>query len=326
MRLRLVKQNTAVNFFRFTPITFGCSAFAAVASVVLFLMLGLNYGIDFRGGSMITTQTPQEVPISDYRSVLEELDIGDVTVTAVFDPAAELAGGAERFSAQIRVEQQDDDPAIQQGTVVLVQDTLTAAFPELIILSSESVGAKVSGELVQAGIIAVTLAIGMVLFYIWLRFEWQFSVGAVAALVHDVILTIGVFALVGLEFNLAIVAAILTIVGYSLNDTVVVFDRVRENLKRYKKKPLEDVLNLSINETLSRTVMTSVTTLIALVALYLLGGDVIRGFTFAMIWGVLVGTYSSVFVASAVLLKLDVKRDWSKPDSGAGTQFSNVDA
>ena len=169
-------------------------------------------------------------------------------------------------------------------------------------------------------------AIAAVLVYIWLRFEWQFSVGAVAALVHDVVLTIGIFALVGIKFDLAIIAALLTIVGYSLNDTVVVFDRVRENLRKYKKLALKEVMNLSINETLSRTVMTSVTTLIALGALYVLGGDVIRGFVFAMIWGVVVGTYSSVFVASSILLKLGVKRDWSKPDANAGNQFADVDA
>ena len=166
----------------------------------------------------------------------------------------------------------------------------------------------------------MVLAIAAVLVYIWLRFEWQFAVGAVAALIHDVLLTIGVFSVVQIKFDLAIIAALLTIVGYSLNDTVVVFDRVRENLRKYKKKPLQEVLNLSINETLSRTVMTSVTTLLALIALFILGGDVIRGFVFAMIWGVIIGTYSSVFVASSNLLRLGVKRDWSKPNAEAGTQ------
>ena len=190
----------------------------------------------------------------------------------------------------------------------------------------DSVGPKVSGELIQAAIIAVLLAIAAVLFYIWLRFEWQFSVGAVAALVHDVLLTIGVFSLLQIKFDLAIIAALLTIVGYSLNDTVVVFDRVRENLRKFKKEPLRELLNLSINETLSRTVMTSVTTLIALVSLFVLGGDVIRGFVFAMIWGVIVGTYSSVFVASIILLRLGVKRDWSKKGGAPGTQFANIDA
>jgi preprotein translocase subunit SecF len=172
----------------------------------------------------------------------------------------------------------------------------------------------------------VVLAIGAVLVYIWLRFEWQFAIGAVAALVHDVLLTIGVFSIVQIRFDLAIIAALLTIVGYSLNDTVVVFDRVRENLRKFKKRPLQEVMNVSINETLARTVMTSVTTLLALIALFVLGGDVIRGFIFAMIWGVVVGTYSSIFVASAILLRLGVKRDWSKPDVNSGNQYANVDA
>jgi preprotein translocase subunit SecF len=175
-------------------------------------------------------------------------------------------------------------------------------------------------------VIAVILAIAAVLFYIWLRFEWQFSVGAVAALVHDIVLTIGVFSVLQIKFDLAIIAALLTIVGYSLNDTVVVFDRVRENLRKYKKKVLKDVLNQSINESLSRTVMTSVTTLIAVISLWILGGEVIRGVVFSMIWGVIVGTYSSIYVASAILLKLDVKRDWSKQDNKAGGQYANIDA
>jgi len=184
----------------------------------------------------------------------------------------------------------------------------------------------VSGELIKTAMIAVALAIGAVLVYIWMRFEWQFALGAVVALVHDVVLTIGIFSELQIQFDLAIIAALLTIVGYSLNDTVVVFDRVRENLRKYKKKSLNEVLNISINETLSRTVMTSVTTLLALLALFVLGGDVIRGFVFAMIWGVIIGTYSSVFVASTVLLWLGVKRDWSKPDANQGNQFSNIDA
>ena len=213
------------------------------------------------------------------------------------------------------------------AVVAQVKDALSAEIAGIEFRRVEVVGPKVSGELIEAGVLAILLAVGAVLIYIWLRFEWQFSLGAVAALVHDVIITIGVFSLVQLEFNLSIIAAILTIVGYSLNDTVVVFDRVRENLRRYKSKPLDEVLNLSINETLSRTVMTSVTTLIALLSLYFLGGEVIRGFTFGMILGVIVGTYSSIFVASVILLMLGVKRDWSKPDpEAAGVQFGTSDA
>ncbi|MEM9011769.1 MAG: protein translocase subunit SecF [Pseudomonadota bacterium] len=323
MRLRLVARDTKIDFFRLERLTFGLSALAMAASVVLFLVVGLNYGIDFRGGTSIMAETESQVPVGEYRAVLGDLGLGDVSVTEISD-----ATGAATNAVFVRIEQQEGDPSIQQEAIVTVKDALTDAFPSVTFLATESVGAKVSGELVVAGITAVLLAVGAVLFYIWLRFEWQFSLGAVAALVHDVVLTIGVFSLVGLEFSLAIIAAILTIVGYSLNDTVVVFDRVRENLRKYKKMELLDLLNLSINETLSRTVMTSVTTLIALTSLYILGGEVIRGFTFAMIWGVLVGTYSSIFVASAVLLRLGVKRDWSGEGKGgpAGTQYANVDA
>ncbi|MEL6210275.1 MAG: protein translocase subunit SecF, partial [Pseudomonadota bacterium] len=190
----------------------------------------------------------------------------------------------------------------------------------------EVVGPKVSGELLQAGVLAIVLAVSAVLIYIWLRFEWQFGVGAVVALIHDVGLTIGVFALLGIEFNLAIIAALLTIVGYSLNDTVVVYDRVRENLRKYKKMELADLLDLSVNETLSRTLMTSLTTLVALLGLFFFGPEVIQGFTFAMIWGVLIGTYSSIFIAGALLLAMNVKRDWSDPGEvqKAGVRFDGA--
>ena len=174
-------------------------------------------------------------------------------------------------------------------------------------------GPTVSGELVQKGALAVALAIGMMLVYIWLRFEWQFSLGSIIALIHDVIITLGMFSVTRLEFNLAIIAAILTIVGYSMNDTVVVYDRVRENLRKFKQKPLAELIDVSINDTLTRTIMTSGTTMLALIALVIFGGEVLRGFTLAMIWGIVIGTYSSIFVASPFLLATGVKRDWSKP-------------
>ena len=224
------------------------------------------------------------------------------------------------------IEQQAGEEAVSAETVSAIKDALRRIDPDMAFPLVDSVGPKVSGELIQAAVIAVVLAISAVLFYIWLRFEWQFSLGAVAALVHDVVLTIGIFSLLQIKFDLAIIAALLTIVGYSLNDTVVVYDRVRENLRKFKKEPLRNVLNLSINETLSRTVMTSVTTLIALVSLFVLGGDVIRGFVFAMIWGVVIGTYSSVFVASSMLLRLGVKRDWSKKSEDAGPDFAKTGA
>jgi preprotein translocase subunit SecF len=292
-----------------------------LAAILLFLTIGLNFGIDFRGGTTIRTDSEIVVDVAKYRSVLSELDLGDISITEVFDPTK-----PDQNVAQIRIEQQEDEGSATVKTVEMVQKALRTIDNQMTFPSIESVGPKVSGELIKTAIIAVVTAIFAVLFYIWLRFEWQFSVGAVAALVHDIVLTIGIFSILQIKFDLAIIAALLTIVGYSLNDTVVVFDRVRENLRKYKKTELRDVLNLSINETLSRTVMTSVTTLLALISLFVLGGDVIRGFVFAMIWGVIVGTYSSVFIASNILLRLGVKRDWSKPSAGAGTQFSGIDA
>ncbi len=322
MRLKLVPQNTSFDFFSRWKVWLGISALMMVVAFTSFMLQGLNFGIDFRGGTTIRTQSTQEIDIGAYRDAIAPLELGDVTITEIFDPTF----GADENVAMIRIQAQADAEAVSAATVSAVEEALKVAAPDIEFVSVESVGPKVSGELIQTAVIAVMLAIGAVLVYIWLRFEWQFALGAVAALVHDVILTIGIFSELQIRFDLAIIAALLTIVGYSLNDTVVVFDRVRENLRKYKKKDLKEVLNISINETLSRTVMTSVTTLLALISLYVLGGDVIRGFVFAMIWGVIVGTYSSVFVASTILLWLGVKRDWSKPSNTAGNQFANIDA
>ena len=316
MRLRLVPKNTNWDFFSQSKLWLGFSALLLIGSLVSFLTQGLNFGIDFRGGTTIRTESTQTIDVAAYRQAIGDLQLGDVTISEVFDPTF----AADQHVAMIRIQAQEGQEAVSADTVKSVLAALQSVAPDIEFVSVESVGPKVSGELIQKAIIAVVLAIAAVLVYIWLRFEWQFAVGAVAALIHDVLLTIGVFSVVQIKFDLAIIAALLTIVGYSLNDTVVVFDRVRENLRKYKKKPLQEVLNLSINETLSRTVMTSVTTLLALIALFILGGDVIRGFVFAMIWGVIIGTYSSVFVASSTLLRLGVKRDWSKPNAEAGTQ------
>lgn len=321
MRLKLVPSDTSFNFFGVAKLALGLSVLAIVASVVMFFVIGLNYGIDFRGGTTIRTDSDVAVDTGAYRDAIAPLGLGDVTITEVFDPAK-----PDLNVAQIRIEAQEGDEAIELETIASVKAALNAVDPGMTFPMVDSVGPKVSGELITTAIEAVLAAIAAVLFYIWLRFEWQFAVGAVAALVHDVVLTIGIFSLFQIEFGLAIVAALLTIVGYSLNDTVVVFDRVRENLRKFKTTPLVEVLNLSINETLSRTVMTSVTTLIALTALFVLGGDVIRGFVFAMIWGIVVGTYSSIFVASTILLRLGVKRDWTKQDGAAGTKFADIDA
>ena len=322
MRLKLVPSETNFDFFSRWKLWLGVSGLMMVVALASFMMQGLNYGIDFRGGTTIRTESPLPVDIGEYRGVIDPLGLGDITITEVFDPSF----GPDQNVSMIRIQAQDEQEAVSVETIEALKSALVEVRPDIKFISVESVGPKVSGELIQTAAIAVLLAIGTVLIYIWLRFEWQFALGAVLALVHDVVLTIGVFSEVQIKFDLAIIAALLTIVGYSLNDTVVVFDRVRENLRKYKKKDLKEVLNLSINETLSRTFMTSFTTLLALIALFVLGGDVIRGFVFAMIWGVIVGTYSSVFVATAILLYLGVKRDWTKPDATAGNQFANIDA
>jgi preprotein translocase subunit SecF len=322
MRLRLVPKQTNWDFFKRNTLTLGISGMLIVIAFASFMIQGLNFGIDFRGGTTIRTESTIPVDVGAYRDAIAPLELGDVTIAEVFDPTFE----ENQNVSMIRIQAQDGQEAVTADVIRAVEAALKDLAPDIVFVQVDSVGPKVSGELIQTAIIAVIIAIAAVLVYIWLRFEWQFAVGAVAALVHDVVLTIGVFSELQIRFDLAIIAALLTIVGYSLNDTVVVFDRVRENLRKYKKKDLKDVMNISINETLSRTVMTSVTTLLALLSLFVLGGDVIRGFVFAMIWGVIVGTYSSVFVASAVLLKLGVKRDWSKPDANAGNQFANIDA
>jgi preprotein translocase subunit SecF len=322
MRLRLVPQATSFDFFSRWKIWLGLSALLIVVGFASFLIQGLNFGIDFRGGTTVRTESSQPVDVATYRGAIEPLGLGDVSITEVFDPTFD----EDQHVTMIRIQAQEGSESVTADMILNVEQALKTVAPDIRFVSVESVGPKVSGELIQTAVIAVVLAIGAVLIYIWLRFEWQFALGAVAALVHDVVLTIGIFSELQIRFDLAIIAALLTIVGYSLNDTVVVFDRVRENLRKYKQKSLAEVLNLSINETLSRTMMTSVTTLLALISLFALGGDVIRGFVFAMIWGVIVGTYSSVFVASTILLWLGVKRDWSKPSNTTGNQFANIDA
>ena len=299
--LKLVPAETKIDFIRLHIASFIVSASLVIASLGLFFTQGLNFGIDFKGGTLIEIGTKGPADIADLRDIIGSLDLGEVQIQEFGSPEDVLIRVGEKADATDNAENLS---AVDQIRNALPQD--------VTFRRVEVVGPQISGELVRAGFLAVTVAIGLMLFYIWLRFEWQFSVGAVLALIHDIILTIGVFCLIQLEFNLSIIAAILTIVGYSMNDTVVVYDRVRENLRRFKKMPLSELANLSINSTLSRTVMTSVTTLLALFSLYILGGEVIRGFTLAMIWGVFVGTYSSIFIAAPVLIYLGVKRDWSE--------------
>ena len=295
-------SKSSIDFLKGKYFAFITSIILILLSIGLFFLNGLNFGIDFKGGTLIEIETQNKIEISEVRSSLNSLSLGDIQVQEF---------GSDK-NLLIRIEQQQGGDQIQQNVLEIVKQKLTSDISETInFRRTEVVGPKVSGELIQSGTIAILVAVFAMLIYIWLRFEWQFSLGAVIALLHDVILTIGVFCLTQLEFNLPIIAAILTIVGYSMNDTVVVYDRVRENLRKFRSKEITSLLNLSINETLSRTIVTSVTTLLALVSLYIFGGEVIKGFTFAMIWGVLVGTYSSIFVAAPLLTYLDVKREWN---------------
>jgi len=322
MRLKLVPDDTNIDFFKHAKATFGASCVAMVLSLVVWLMLGLNFGIDFRGGTTIRTEGTEQVDVAAYRAAIEPLELGDVVISEVFDPSF----GDDRNVAMVRIQAQEGQESVASDTVAAVEAALSEVDPSITFPSVESVGPKVSGELINTALLAVGAALAAMLFYIWLRFEWQFAVGAVGALVHDILLTIGIFSLFQIRFDVATIAALLTVLGYSINDTVVIFDRLRENLIKWKQRELRDVMNLSVNETLSRTVMTSGTTLLALIALLVLGGDVIRGFVFAITWGVIVGTYSSVFVAKNIVLFLGVKRDWSKPDKTDGNQFANIDS
>lgn len=317
-RLRLVPEVTNIDFFRHARITFGASIVAVVLSLGVWFAMGLNFGIDFLGGTTIRAESSTPVDVGAYRGVLDPLGLGDVAISEVFDPSF----GEGRHVAMIRIQAQEGEESVTPEVIAAVEAALKTVAPDMSFPSVESVGPKVSGELITTALLAVAASLAAILIYIWLRFEWQFSIGAIAALIHDVILTIGLFSLLQIRFDLATIAAILTIIGYSINDTVVIFDRLRENLIKYKKRDLQDVMNLSANETLSRTLMTSGTTLLALLALLILGGDVIRGFVFAIFWGVIVGTYSSIYVAKNVVLMIGVKRDWSKPDQKAGTSFA----
>ena len=296
MRLKLVPSETNIDFLRLRKPALGLSSILVLASVLLFSMIGLNLGIDFRGGILIEARnTNGPADIADLRSDLGKLGLGDIS----------LQGFGTDTDVLVRVQRQEGDEAAQIAAIKAITDTLGGDYD---IRRTEFVGPTVGAELASKGIQAVICALLAIMVYIWFRFEWQFSIAAILALAHDVITTIGLFALTSFEFNLATVAAILTIAGYSINDTVVVFDRVRENLRRYKSYEQPRIMNLSLNETLSRTVMTSVTTLLALLAIVLFGGAVLRDFALAMIWGVLIGTYSSIFVAVGMLAFFDLKK------------------
>ena len=302
MRLKLVPSDTSINFLKHRRIAFIFSLFLVASSIGLFVVKGLNLGIDFKGGILIEARnTTGPADISGLRADLGQLGLGDISLQEFGTPTDVL----------VRVQRQEGDEEAQIAAIAAISSTLGDSYD---IRRTEFVGPTVGAELAEKGMLAVACALLAIMVYIWFRFEWEFSIAAILALAHDVLSTVGLFALTSFEFNLATVAAILTIAGYSINDTVVVFDRVRENLRRYKSYEIRDIINKSLNETLSRTVMTSFTTLLALLAITIFGGAVLRDFALAMIWGVLIGTYSSVFVAVGFLSRFDIRHQ--EPDDG----------
>jgi len=281
-------MNNKFNFSSKFKIANSLSLLLFILSILLIFFKGLNYGIDFKGGTLIELRS-DNTDASTIRTLLNNMDLGDVNVKKFGQEGDYL----------IKVEQKEDDnnkiiPKIKKN----LSDNLTA---EVNFRRVENVGPKVSSELLQSGIIAISLSLAAMLFYIWIRFEWQFSIGSIIALFHDVVITLGIFSVLSLEINLSIIAAALTIVGYSMNDTVVIYDRIRENLNKYNRLNISEIADLSINDTLARTIITSATTLLALLSIFILGGEILRGFSFAMILGVVIGTYSSIFVASPML-------------------------
>ena len=266
----------------------------AIISILLLIFKGLNFGIDFKGGTLIELRAiDKQINISSLRSSFSKMNLGDVAIKNF----------GEDYDFLIKFEKKGPEKDLIQNIKKDLNASIGSGYE---IRRVENVGPKVSAELLKGGLIAIAVSLGAMLFYIWIRFEWQFSIGAILALFHDVLITMGIFSLLGLEVNLSIVAAILTIVGYSMNDTVVIFDRVRENLKKHIDLKIFDLTNLSINETLSRTIITSVTTLLALLSIFLFGGEILKGFSFAMILGVILGTYSSIFIANPILVNLKV--------------------
>ncbi len=260
-----------------------------ILSIFFITFKGLNYGIDFKGGTLIELRTDPTISATSIRDSLNSMNLGDVNVKNFGKDGDYL----------VKVEQKNvNNNSLIPEIKRLLSDNLDA---NIDFRRVENVGPKVSSELLESSIIAISLALAAMLFYIWVRFEWQFSIGSIIAIFHDVVITLGIFSVLSLEINLSIIAAVLTIVGYSMNDTVVIYDRIRENLFKYTKISISDIANLSINETLARTIITSITTLLALLSIYILGGEILRGFSFAMILGVLIGTYSSIFVASPIL-------------------------
>ena len=300
MILKWVPENTNINFIGMRFMAFTLSAILLLGSLGLLFSKGLNFGIDFTGGTLIEVKVSGMAPdLGDLRTSLNTLELGAISIQEFGAPEDLL----------VRLPEQEGEAAQQQAAINKVRVMLDEKFESVDYRRTEFVGPQVGEELKRKGFYAVLFSILGMLAYIWFRFEWQFSIAAIIALLHDSIATIGLFALTQMEFNLSTVAAILMIAGYSINDTVVVFDRIRENLRKFKKMAVAELLNKSINRTLSRTLMTSLTTLLALIALWSFGGEVIRGFVNALIFGILIGTYSSIFVASPILTFLNIRHE-----------------
>ena len=295
--LNIYKKN--LPFLKYYKAFYILSLVLIIISFFSLFTKGLNLGIDFKGGTVIEMQFNKEFSANKIRQGLLSQNLGDVKVKEF--------GNNKSFLAVLEKKSGESNfiPSIKSNLEKNLNENINFRRVEMV-------GPKISSELTKSGIYAVLIALVLMLFYIWLRFEWQFSLGSILALCHDVILTLGTFSLIGFEFNLSIIAAVLTIVGYSMNDTVVIYDRIRENLKKDEQTDLKELINISINETLPRTLKTSITTLLALIAIYFFGGEILKGFSFALIWGVIVGTYSSIFVASPLILIFKVKRDWSE--------------
>ncbi|HEY5226609.1 MAG TPA: protein translocase subunit SecF [Methylovirgula sp.] len=303
--LRLAPENTKFGFMRFRRVSYPFSATMSIISVVLFLTLGMNFGIDFSGGTLMELRAKSgDAQIALLRATVSKLNIGDVEVQGFGTPSDVLL----RFGVQ------KGGAAAQEGTVARVKKELAAKYDFRRV---DVVGPRVSGELVQSGTLGVVLSIVAVLAYLWFRFEWQFAVGAIIATMHDLLLTVGFFSITRLEFNTTSIAAILTIVGYSLNETVVVLDRIREMLRKYRRMPTDELIDMSINAVLPRTIMTATTVFLALLSLVIFGGEVIRSFSIAMIWGIFVATYSSIFICSPMLIYLGLRNETADPPQRA---------
>jgi len=305
MLIRFIKKTPTLKFLENSKLFFVISALLSFISIIFLLVTGLNFGIDFKGGLLIEIATKNNIETIEIRKKLGDAVPGDFSIQSLDN---------SKNNYLIKIETNVTEDKDNQKLIIKIKDSLNSTYEAVEYRRLEYVGPTVSKELIRAGILSILIAISAMLVYIWFRFELPFAVGAVIALIHDIILTVGMFSITSLEFNLATVAAILLIIGYSMNDTVVVYDRVRENIKKFRKISTIALLNKSVNETLSRTINTTATTILALLALFIFGGNIIKDFSFAMIWGILIGTYSSILIATPVLVFLNLKRSQSKEE------------